>query len=90
MKIRTFKVYADPGHAWVKVTRQDLIDLGIEDKVSRFSYQKGENCYLEEDADLSLLVDTLKAKGIPYKFYETVSNRQSRIRSYYPYQSRAF
>tara|TARA_Y100000034_G_scaffold33928_1_gene41545 strand:+ start:41106 stop:41393 length:288 start_codon:yes stop_codon:yes gene_type:complete len=86
-KSMTFNAYSDPGHAWVKVKRDLLLDLGIEDRISRYSYQKGEYCYLEEDADLDLFVKTLKSKGIEYKFSEHSTNRRSRIRSYYPYQS---
>lgn len=80
-------VYADPGHAWAKVSRKLLIKLGIESEISRFSFQRGDFCYLEEDGDLSLLVSKLKEQNINYSFKVNNSNKRSRIRNYYSYQS---
>lgn len=34
-----FQFYADPGHGWVEVKRELLKELGIEDKISSYSYQ---------------------------------------------------
>lgn len=79
-------VFADPGHAWAKVSRKKLIDLGIEHKISHYSYQKGDHVFLEEDQDLSTLVNALKEKGIEYSFKTNHTNRQSRIRGYSPFQ----
>lgn len=78
-------IYADPGHAWAKVKLSKLYRLGIADKVSPYSYMRGEYAYLEEDADLSLLISALKEKGIEFSFDEKHTNKQSKIRSYYPY-----
>jgi hypothetical protein len=50
----TYRFFADPGHAWIEVPRGDLIELGIADKVSRYSYVKGDTVYLEEDCDALL------------------------------------
>jgi hypothetical protein len=30
MKTKTFDIYVDPGHGWVKAPRKLLADLGIE------------------------------------------------------------
>lgn len=77
-----FKVYADPGHAWCAVKRSFLRQLGLLGKVSSFSYQKGNTVYLEEDCDLSLLVNELKIREISFEFIEKHTNRQSPVRSY--------
>lgn len=82
MKTKNYKCYSDPGHGWAVVTRKELIQLGIEHKISRFSYQRGDKVYLEEDADLSLFVNTQLANGIKPKFNGTSSDKQSRIRNY--------
>jgi hypothetical protein len=85
MKTFTIIVYNDPGHGWGKVKRQVLSNLGLVDKVSAYSYQYKDNVYLEEDCDLSLLVQTLYALDVRVKFVEKSTNKQSRIRSYESY-----
>lgn len=84
-KVYTF--FTDPGHGWVKVLKQELIDLGIADKISSYSYQKGEYAYLEEDCDASLFFETLKNKNIEVELKESNSaTRMSRIRNYDDYK----
>jgi len=88
MKEKTFTVivYSDPAHAWAKVKRQVLINLGIANKISPYSYQLRDNVYLEEDCDLYLLHQTLDAQGVRLKFVEKHTDKPSRIRSYDRYQ----
>lgn len=85
--MKTIVVYADPQHAWAKVLKKELITLGIANDISIFSYERGKFAYLEEDCDLSRYVNALKSKGIEYRFKEKYTNRQSRIRNYYRYQT---
>ena len=85
MKTFTIIVYNVPGHGWGKVKRQVLSNLGLVDKVSAYSYQYKDNVYLEEDCDLSLLVQTLYALDVRVKFVEKSTNKQSKIRSYESY-----
>ena len=80
-------IYADPGHAWCRVPRALLVKLDIADKVSTYSYQRGDSVYLEEDCDLSLLIQALKAKGKTVEFKEFHTNKRSKIRSYDYYRS---
>jgi hypothetical protein len=87
MKTFTIIIYSDSGHAWGKVKRQVLINLGLADKVSTYSYQYKDNVYLEEDCDLSLLFETLISLDTKIKFVEKHTNNRSRIRSYDQYQS---
>ena len=83
--MKTITVYADPGHAWAKVSKKELIKLGIADDISGCSYQRGDYAFLEEDSDLEKYILALRAKGIEYKFKENHANRQSKIRNYYHY-----
>ena len=39
-KTFTITVYSDVGHAWGKVKRDVLVNLGIADKISRYSYSE--------------------------------------------------
>jgi len=72
-----FIYYTDPGHGWIKVKKQFLKDYGIEDKISWYSYMRGDYAYLEEDCDYSLLIDVLINNKIPY----TIINKNARIKS---------
>jgi len=61
---KEFVVHSDAGHAWLEVMRAELKELGIEDKISGYSYQSadGEACYLEEDCDMSVFWRAYKEK----------------------------
>lgn len=85
MTTRTFNYYADPGHAWVKVPIKYLKAIGIWAKVSGCSYIRNTSAYLEEDCDVSLLVNTLKANGVECKFRGAHSDKSSKIRGYQSY-----
>lgn len=43
---------------------------------------RGDQAYLEEDCDLYVLINALKANNIQYSFREFNTNQRSRIRSY--------
>jgi hypothetical protein len=75
-------VYNDPGHGWVAIKRDVLIKLGIEHKVSYYSYQRGQTVYLEEDCDASLLISAARDAGITFGFVHKHTNKRSPIRSY--------
>jgi len=47
MKTFTIIVYNDPSHAWGKVKRKVLDNLGLAQQVSSYSYQYKDNVYLE-------------------------------------------
>lgn len=53
-----------PGHGYLKVKRAELKRLGIEDKITAFSFisPKGQTVYLEEDVDLGTFLDALGAE----------------------------
>ena len=82
MKKITLNVYSDPGHGWAKVSIDTLKKLGIAKKISTYSYMRGDQAYLEEDCDLYVLINALKANNIQYSFREFNTNQRSRIRSY--------
>lgn len=86
MKSFTIIMYSDPGHAWGKVKRDVLVNLGIADKITRYSYQRGDYAFLEEDCDLTTLCMALNAQDTRLKFVEKPSTRDSKIRSYERYE----
>lgn len=84
-KIKKFDVYSDPGHCWVKVRFRTLVDLNIYQNISPFSYSRGEYVYLEEDCDVPVLQNALRARDIEPKWICHHTNKSSKIRSYSPY-----
>jgi hypothetical protein len=86
----TFDVYADPGHAWVKVPKATLKALGIAGKITPYSYQRGEFAYLEEDQDAVAFADAMwQQRRIIVKYREHIANKDSKIRNYDQYDPRA-
>jgi len=85
-KTFTITCYSDPSHSWGKVRRDVLVNLGIADKITRYSYVRGDYAYLEEDCDLTTLCMALTERNTRVKFVEKHSNRDSKIRSYERYE----
>lgn len=81
-----FNYHTDAGHGWIAVKRKLLDDLGIADKISNYSYMKGQTVYLEEDQDAALFTNVLKDSGIVFKLVEKYRNR-SPIRNYPSYSA---
>ena len=71
MKIPVFTLLTDPGHGWAKVNKKVLIDLGIAEQISAYSYQRGDFAYLEEDWDLGQFMSAAHAAGIEIKLKQT-------------------
>ena len=86
---RTIKViyYTDPSHGWIQVPKDLLDELGIADKISRYSYMKGPWAYLEEDRDASLFARAAKAAGITIRPEEEHAGGQSPVRNYQSYRA---
>ena len=88
MKSITLQVFSDPGHGWVRFPKKRLVKLGIADKISTYSYQRGTNAFLEEDCDVTTLVNALRAAGYTdIKFKGGSTNKQSKIRNYDYYRA---
>lgn len=71
----------DPGHGWIACPLPLAHDLGITDKVSRYSYLDRDILWLEEDCDAALLVDALRARGEPISFVEIFIKHDAHIRA---------
>jgi hypothetical protein len=85
-----FRAFSDPGHGWLRVPYSELERLDIADKITRYSYQKGDNVFLEEDRDLTTFLEARKARNEPVKIQTVSIDRSSRIRSYESYTGRRF
>lgn len=60
MKTKTYTYFTDPGHGWLRVKKSELQELGIANKISPYSYMRGNHAYLEEDCDMAKF---MQAKG---------------------------
>ena len=85
--MKTITFYTDPGHGWAAITMAELSALGIADKISLYSYRKGDTAFLEEDCDFFVYMEAIK--GQPYEIKEHHTNNDSQIRSYAQYRSDA-
>jgi len=50
--MKQYVMHTDGGHGWLAVKRTELAELGILNDISKYSYQRGQTVYLEEDSDL--------------------------------------
>jgi len=84
---KQFDFIQDPSHGWVKVPLMLLIELGIADQVTSFSYYNNGHVYLEEDCDASRFAQAFADRfGFEPKFRERVAReRRSRVRGYMPF-----
>ena len=88
--MKQFSFHHDGGHGWLQVPEQSLKDLKIEDFVSRFSYLKDEQVYLEQDMDASLFIAAWKAKkGSQPNWFDYFEDGESRIKSFDRYPAKA-
>ena len=84
--MKTYKFYADPGHGWLAVKIEELMQLGIITQISSYSYMRGATAYLEEDCDASLFFNAYKDKyGSDPKHTYRHTNNRSPIRNYDSY-----
>ena len=52
--ILSLTFFEDSGHGWLAVHMAHLRALGIEQKITGYSYRDGDIAYLEEDCDAAL------------------------------------
>jgi hypothetical protein len=88
--MQNYTFYEDPGHGWLEVPLKELIELGIANAISHFSYVKIKQgtpfVYLEEDCDYSTFADAMAKAGKQYKC-ESVYQENCSVRnlpSYHP------
>ena len=78
-----YTYYTDPGHGWLAVGIDELLLLGIADKISSYSYMNGGKAYLEEDCDMGLFIRTMEANDVEVKLvHMNEPHKDSIIRSY--------
>lgn len=77
-----FHKYDDPGHGWLKCSRKLLVKYELLEKISPYSYQRGDFVFLEEDRDMWLLINELRSKGKTPSWRTYNTDKRSKIRNY--------
>ena len=86
MATKIYKLHTDPGHGWLAVRRSELRELNIADKISAYSYEKGQMVYLEEDCDLSIFIGAYRAKHGADPVWKTSYRDKTFVRNCSNYQ----
>lgn len=84
-----YNYFQDAGHGWVRVKMSELVELGIADKISSYSYvsASGKSVYLEEDLDLSTFLSAKRIEKLSdLNIREKYSDKPSYIRSLKNYE----
>lgn len=79
--------YSDPAHGWGKVSIKKLLELGITEHISKYSYIHGDSAFLEEDRDLETFLKAMEKAGQSVTFKEYPTNRVSKIRNHDSYST---
>ena len=51
-----YKFIESPGHGWLRVPLREIIQLGIAEKITAYSYMDNQFAYLEEDIDAGVFI----------------------------------
>lgn len=82
MSKQQFNFHSDNGHGWLEVPLKLIRELGIEDKITGYSYKDGKTAYLEEDLDAGTFGMAFEAKfGKPQIIHLRQENGESFIRN---------
>jgi hypothetical protein len=79
--------HIDPGHAWLEVPLQEIVDLGLKDKITPYSYAAGDKAYLEEDLDAGTFLEMRKRMNKSFEIHDRFFDGESPIRNLPHYQS---
>ena len=60
---KTYTWAVDAGHEWLAVKISELVELGIQDDITEYSYVKGGTAYLEGDCDAATFINAYTAKN---------------------------
>jgi hypothetical protein len=78
--------HSDAGHGWLAVKIKHLQELGLQDKITMYSYTKGDTVYLEEDYDMMQFCQAAKERDIEIKIKDSRAKPvYSKIRRYNAY-----
>lgn len=79
----TFDFHQDPGHAWLAVERNLLLQYPkVALAITPYSYQDGNMAYLEEDCDAHPFLGALRDANLQFTLVARICDREHGIRYY--------
>jgi len=82
----SYTFYEDSGHGWLEVPLQELQDLGIQERITGFSYLYKGKVYLEEDEDAGTFLDMRNKLPKKAAIHNCYFNGMCFIRTYPHYE----
>ena len=86
----TITFHSDPKLGWGEVSREMVNQLGVENKISGRSFERGSKVYLEEDIDLRLFILAAEADGYEIEWVENMTNQPCFVRRLLAYSPRTY
>ncbi len=82
---KKFYMFSDPSHAWLRVDRQTLTDMNLnQNHFTEYSYVDFDFLYLEEDTDAEFFLKKYQEKfKIKPEIVKRTSNKYSFVRKKY-------
>ena len=76
----------DPSHGWMAVPIKDILELGVENDVTPYSYMNETAAYLEEDVDMPMFLRAYKLRyGHEPRIKDSYTHRDSLVRRLKPF-----
>lgn len=82
MSKKTYVFHTDPGHGWLAVRKSELIALDVLERITPYSYMKGDTVYLEEDCDAATFMQAYQEKVGKELLYRSSYQEKTPIRYY--------
>ena len=81
MTTKQYNFHHDAGHGWLRVPYGTLLELGIADQISIYSYKKNGFVYLEEDQDAGTFIKKSVTAGITATYVNQVKSAEDGAQS---------
>ena len=85
IRVKTIMVFESPDSTWVKVKREELVKLGIEDVISEASRENKEDVFLDNLVDRPVYEEALRARygeNTQFILFANHGGKLSRVRNY--------
>jgi hypothetical protein len=82
----SYVFHQDSGHGWLEVPAVEIRAMGLEERITPYSYLHHDMAYLEEDIDAGTFLDMRKLLPKPVASQNNYMDGMCRIRDYPHYR----
>jgi hypothetical protein len=82
----SYVYHQDSGHGWIEVPIKEIKAMGLEERITPYSYLFRDKAYLEEDDDASAFLDMRKLLPKPFVLQSNYKDGSCFIRNYPHYR----